>query len=177
MTPLGPLFVAAMLALPGAAAAAETWRVGPAPSDHADLKAATVTNDDGHTVYMWLLSGAKAHERQLFCEMHLADGTAFAGEMPVYRIDDAAAVDTADIRDAGDAQDALWGHVGERIAFWLISVGPETGAAPDATLAPWLAGNEVAVTFRAADGSEQTTRFTLAGSAEAIRSATGMGGN
>jgi hypothetical protein len=173
MTRFGTLFVAAMLALP-AAAAAEDWSVGPAPSDHPDLKAATVTNDDGHTVYLWLLSGSDADDRQLFCELHLADGTAFAGEMPVYRIDAAPAVDTADIRDAGDAQSALWAHVGEHVAFWLIASLPETAAAPDATLAPWLAGNELAVTFRAADGSEQTTRFTLAGSAQAIRAATGM---
>lgn len=177
MTRLGTLFVAAMLALPGAAAAAEDWRVGPAPSDHPELKAATVTNDDGHTVYLWLLTGEQAHERQVFCEMHLADGVAFAGEMPVYRIDDAAAVDTAEIRDAGEAQDALWGHVGERVAFWLISATPDAAAVPDASLRPWLAGNELAVTFRAADGSEQTTRFTLAGSAAAIRGATGMAGN
>jgi hypothetical protein len=86
-------------------------------------------------------------------------------------------VDTADIRDAGEAQDALWGHVGERVAFWLISAAPDTTAASDPALRPWLAGNELAVTFRAADGSEQTTRFTLAGSASAIRGATGMAGN
>lgn len=172
MTRLVAFAFAAMLALP--AAAAEGWSVGPAPSDNPELKAATVTNADGHTVYLWLLSGDEAHERQLFCEMHLADGTAFAGDMPVYRIDDAAEVDTADIRDAGDARSALWAHVGERVAFWLISAMPETGAAPDAALTPWLAGNELAVTFRAADGSEHTTRFTLAGSAEAIRTATGI---
>jgi len=163
----------ATLALP-AAAAAEGWSVGPAPSDSPELKAATVTNADGHTVYLWLLSGEQAHERQLFCEMHLADGTAFAGDMPVYRIDDDAAVDTSEIREAGDARSALWAHVGERVAFWLISTMPDTGAATDAALTPWLTGNELAVTFRAADGSEHTTRFTLAGSAEAIRAATGV---
>jgi len=173
MNRLVALALVATLALP-AAAAAEGWSVGPAPSDSPELKAATVTNADGHTVYLWLLSGEQAHERQLFCEMHLADGTAFAGDMPVYRIDDDAAVDTSEIREAGDARSALWAHVGERVAFWLISTMPDTGAATDAALTPWLTGNELAVTFRAADGSEHTTRFTLAGSAEAIRAATGI---
>ena len=177
MTRLAALVLAAQLAVTGVASAAEGWRVGPAPADNPDLKAATVTNADGHTVYLWLLSGDDAEERQLFAEFHLAEGTAFAGTMPVYRIDDADAVDTADILEAGEAQDALWGHVGERVAFWLITPVPSTIPAHEQALKPWFEGKELAVTFTSADGSEQTTRFTLAGSAEAIRAATGVAQN
>lgn len=177
MSRLAALSLAALLAASGAAAAAQDWSVGPAPADNPDLKAATITNQDGHTLYLWLLTGDSAEERQLYGELHLADGTAFAGIMPVYRIDDAAAVDTAAIRQAGEAQDALWGHVGERVAFWLISPVPDAGAAPNDALRPWFEGKELTVTFKSADGNQQTTRFTLAGSAAAIRGATGIAQN
>lgn len=164
-----------LLAFP--AAADEAWRVGPAPSDHPDLKAARVTNEDGHTMYVWLLTRDDSHERQLFGELHLAPGTAFAGTMPVYRIDNAKPVDTAEIRDAGNARDALWGHVGERVAFWLIAPVPAVAAAHRAALEPWLKGQQLTISFRTADGTEQTTRFTLAGSAAAIRDAAGIAQN
>lgn len=161
-----------LLSLP--AAAADGWRVGPAPSDDPELKAARVTNEDGHTLYVWLLTRDDSDERQLFGELHLAAGSAFAGTMPVYRIDGAKAVDTAEIRKAGEAQDALWGHVGERVAFWLIAPVPAVAAAHRAALEPWLSGQSLAIQFRTADGAEQTTHFTLAGSAAAIRDATGI---
>ena len=170
MIRLAAVLAAALFALP--AAAAETWRVGPAPSDVPELKAASVTNGDGHTVYLWRLEDeAGSH---VFCELHLAEGMAFDGVMPVFRIDDAAAVDTAAIRAAGDAQSALWGHVGQSVAVWLISTATGRVADSDPGLRPWLAGNELSISFRSADGRERTTRFALAGSAAAIRSATGM---
>ena len=177
MIRLAALVLAAQLAFAGAVSAAEAWHIGPAPADNPELKAATITNAEGHTVYLWLLSGDAAEERQLFAELHLAEGIAFAGTMPVYRIDDAAAVDTAKIRDAGEAQDALWGHVGERVAFWLISPVPAVVPAHEAALRPWFEGKELTVTFKSADGREQTTRFTLAGSAAAITGATGVAQN
>lgn len=170
MIRLAAFLAALAVALP--AAASETWRVGPAPSDNPELKAASVTNGDGHTVYLWRLEDeAGSH---VFCELHLAAGMAFDGVMPVFRIDDAAAVDTATIRAAGDARSALWGHVGQSIAFWLVSTETAHIADSDPGLRPWLAGAELSISFRSADGSERTTRFALAGSAAAIRSATGM---
>jgi hypothetical protein len=175
MSRLAVLLAAAVIALPAAAipaAAAERWRIGPAPSDHADLKAATVSNADGYTVYLWALDGDTAD--QVFCELHLAAGQAFGDAMPVYQIDDRAAVDTAEIRDAGDAQRALWAHVGENAAFWLISILPASDAAPDAALRPWMDGSELVVSFEDIAGAPRTARFTLAGSAEAIRGATGI---
>lgn len=156
--------------LPGPAAA-EGWTVGPAPSDHPDLMAATVVNEDGHTLYLWEL--IDEDRRQIYCEMHLAEGMRFGDGMPVYRIDSGAPVDTADIRDAGDARDALWAHVGESVAFWLVW----SDRAGDAEILPWLRGREVEISFHTADGSKRTTRFSLAGSAEAIRKATGFAQN
>lgn len=178
MNRLAVLLAAAAIALPAAAmpaAADERWHVGPAPSDHADLKAATVSNEDGHTVYLWALDGDTAD--QVFCEIHLAEGQEFGDAMPVYRIDGHAAVDTADIRDAGDAQNALWAHVGQNAAFWLISMLPAQNATPDAALRPWLDGSELVVSFRDRAGIAQTARFTLAGAAQAIRGATGIAGD
>ena len=173
MTRLAAALLASLalaLSLP-AAAAAEAWRVGPAPSDHTDLKAATVVNDEGHTLYLWEL--VDENRSQIYCEMHLAEGMRFADAMPVYRIDDGKPVDTAAIRDAGEALDALWAHVGDTVAFWLLSPIPSRDGAEHDALAPWLNGREVEVSFRTADGVEKTTRFSLEGSAEAIRGATG----
>lgn len=174
MTRFAALLLAALIALPGMAAAAGTWTVGPAPSDNPDLEAASVTNADGHTVYVWLLTSDAARASQLFCELHLAEGTEFAGIMPIYRIDDAAVVDTAEIRAAGEAQDALWGHVGERVAFWLIAPVPSDVPAHQGALRSWLDGEALTVTFRTAGGIEQTTRFSLTGSRQAISGATGI---
>lgn len=179
MTRLAVTLAALLIALPAGAAtvptqaiASDAWRLGPAPSDNPELMAASVSNDEGHTIYFWTLVGDTAH--QVFCELHLAEGQRFGAAMPVYRIDDRAAVDTGAIREAGEARNALWGHVGESAAFWLISTLPVQDAVVDAALAPWLDGREVVVTYRGADGAEQTTRFTLAGSDAAIRNAIGL---
>jgi hypothetical protein len=157
---------------PAAAMAEEGWRVGPAPSDHADLKAASVRSAEGHVLYLWSLTGERMD--QVFCEIHLADGEEFGDAMPVYRIDDRAEIDTAEIRDAGDAQSALWAHVGTDVAFWLVTIVPAGATASDAALEPWLDGRELVVSYRNAGGADQTARFTLAGSADAIRAATGL---
>ncbi len=170
MTRVAAALIALAIALPAGAAtspaaavAEEGWRVGPAPSDHADLKAASVRSAEGHVLYLWSLTGERTD--QLFCEIHLADGEKFGDAMPVYRIDDRAEVDTAEIRDAGDAQSALWAHVGTDVAFWLVATVPAGGAASDAALEPWLDGRELVVRYRNAVGADQTARFTLAGSA------------
>lgn len=172
-----PRFAAAVLSIAlvlapslPAAAAEQGWTVAPAPSDHPDLRAATVANADGHRLYVWEL--VDEERSQIYCEMHLADGLRFADAMPTYRIDGGAAVDTGEIRDAGEAQNALWAHVGESVAFWLLSPLPGAAENAGAPLAPWLDGREVAISFRTADGGERTTRFSLAGAAEAIRGAT-----
>lgn len=176
MNPLVVLLAAVLVALPVASPhAAERWHVGPAPSDHADMKAATISNADGRTIYLWTLEGDGAD--QVFCELHLADGEAFGDAMPVYRIDDHAPVDTAEIRDAGDERKALWAHVGEDAAFWLISILPAEDAGPDDALRPWMEGATVVVSFEDAGGAAQTARFSLAGAAEAIRAATGISGD
>lgn len=174
MTRFAAFLLAALIALPGMAAAAEAWTVGPAPSDNPALKAASLTNGDGHTLYLWLLTSDSGTPDDLFCELHLVEGMKFAGAMPVYRIDDGAAVDTAEIRAAGEARDALWGHVGERVAFWLIAPVPSDVPAHRAALRSWLDGEALAVTFQTADGTEQTTRFPLTGSRQAISDATGI---
>jgi len=155
-----------------AAASEQGWTVAPAPSDHPDLRAATVANADGHRLYVWELIDEESS--QIYCEMHLAKGLRFADAMPTYSIDGGAPVDTADIRDAGEAQNALWGHVGESVAFWLLSPPRGSAGGADDPLAPWLGGREVEISFHTADGHEQTTRFSLDGSAEAIRNATGI---
>lgn len=172
MNRLAAALLAVLLAFPAVAAANDAWRVTQAPSDDPNLKAAAVTNADGHTVYLWRLEDETGSH--VFCEMHLVEGMGFGDRMPSYRIDDAAAVDTETIRAAGDAQNALWGHVGETVAFWLVSTLPGRVAASDPGLIPWLSGSELQISFRSADGSERTTRFSLSGSAEAIRTATGM---
>lgn len=179
MTRIAAALVALAISLPAGAAtsptsaiAEEGWRVGPAPSDHADLKAASVRSAEGHVLYLWSLIGERAD--QVFCEIHLVDGEKFGDAMPVYRIDDRAEVDTADIRDAGDAQSALWAHLGSDVAFWLVTIVPSGATESDAALEPWLDGRELVVRYRNADGADQTARFTLAGSADAIRGATGI---
>jgi hypothetical protein len=181
MTRIVAALAVLLSALPAAAATAtatspvaaeEPWRVGPAPSDHEDLRAASVRSADGHVLYLWSLVGDEAD--QVFCEIHLPDGQRFGDGMPVYRIDDAAEVDTADIRDAGDARKALWAHVGRDVAFWLVTRIPTDSPWADKALEPWLTGRQIVVRYIDADGSPQATRFTLAGSSEAIQSATGI---
>jgi hypothetical protein len=45
---------------------------------------------------------------------------------------------------------------------------------PSDRFAAWLTGKEIEVTYTAADGIDRTTRFSLAGAADAVHTATGL---
>ena len=151
---------------------AADWTVGPAPSDDPSMMAATVTNEDGHALFLW--SREIDHRYQLFAELHLGRGEAFSGKMPIYRIDGGEAVDTEVVRQEGEALGALWGHVGGDTAFWLAWTSIQKSILPSDTLARWFAGHEIEFTYRARDGTGKTTRFSLAGAAAAVHGATGL---
>ena len=100
-TSCAAVLAAFLLAIPPAAAA-ETWQLGPAPSNEPGLMAASVTSAEGHTLYVWQLTAREDETGVplIFGELHLGSGLRFGGEMPVYSIDGAAEVDTDMIREA-----------------------------------------------------------------------------
>ena len=153
-------------------AVASDWTVGAVPGDGSDVTAAGTVSDEGHRLYLWSRHGSGRH--QVIAELHLAEGTAFAGLMPVYRIDDGPLYDTDLIRRAGDARGSLWGHVAEQVAFWLVWASTEDVVRPGDPLDAWLNGRRLQVSYRAADGTERTIDFSLEGSADPILAATGI---
>ena len=151
---------------------AADWVVGPAPSDDPAMAAATVMNDDGHTLFLW---GREAdHRYQLFVEMHLGRGETFGEKMPTYRIDGGEPVDTEVVRQEGEAFGSLWGHVAGDTAFWLAWTSIQNAILPSDRFAQWLTGKEIEVTYEGADRASRTTRFPLAGVAVAVHGATGL---
>jgi len=151
---------------------AAEWTVGPAPSDDPSMRAATVMNEDGHALYLW--SREIDNRYQLFAELHLGRGQAFGQRMPTYRIDGGEAIDTDVVRQEGDALGSLWGHVGGDTAFWLAWTSIQKSILPSDKFAQWLTGREIEFTYQGHDGNTLSTRFSLAGAAAAVRSATGF---
>jgi len=164
--------LAVLLALFTAPAAAADWTIGPAPSDYPDLFAATVIGEGGHRLFLWAKHVDGRY--QVFAELHLADGAAFADAMPTYRIDGGTEVDTDAIRRAGEAEGALWGFVGDAVAVWLLWSSDAGVTRRGDSLWPWLTGREAQVSFAAADGPRRTVAFPLDGSSEAILAAAGL---
>jgi hypothetical protein len=158
-----------LLASPALAA---DWIVGPAPSDDPAMTAATVMNEDGHTLFLW--SREADHRYQLFVELHLARGETFGEKMPTYRIDGGEPVDTEVVRQEGEAFGSLWGHVAGDTAFWLAWTSIQNAILPSDRFAQWLQGKEIEVTYEGADGTSRMTRFPLAGAAVALHGATGL---
>jgi hypothetical protein len=94
--------------------------------------------------------------------------------MPTVRVDGGDPVDTEVVRQEGEALGALWGHVTRDTAFWLAWTSIQKSILPSDTLAGWFTGRELEISYIAEDGTEKVTRFPLAGSAEAVRGATGL---
>jgi hypothetical protein len=158
-----------LLALPAAAA---EWAVRPAPAEDGGLPAAAITNADGHTLYLWPRNGPNIY--QIFAEIHLGGASGFADAMPRYRIDDGDVVDTDLVRQAGEKESALWGHVGDKVAFWRAWSSDEAVIRTTDPFHAWLTGKTLHVTYKAADGATNTTSFPLDGLNEAVAAATGV---
>jgi hypothetical protein len=162
----------ALALLLASSAVAADWTVGPAPSDDPAMAAATVMNEDGHTLFLW---SRKADDRyQLFVEFRLGRGEAFGERMPTYRIDDGESVDTEVVRQEGEAFGSLWGNVAGDTAFWLAWTSIQDTILATDKFAAWLTGAEIAITYEGADGASRTTRFSLSGVAAAVHGATGL---
>lgn len=160
-----------MMLLTSPAFAAD-WSVGPAPSDDPSMTAAAVRNEDGHVLFLW---GREAdHRFQVFAELHLRRGESFGAAMPSYRINGGETVETDTVRQQGEALGALWGHVSQSAAFWMVWTSIQKAILPSDAFAAWFAGTEIEVSYTAADGTDKTTRFSLTGAADAVRTATGL---
>jgi hypothetical protein len=163
---------ALVLSLMTAPARAAEWAVGPAPSDDPELMAATVMNDEGHTLFLWARYIDSRY--QVFAELHLGRGASFGTTMPSYRIDGGETVDTDAIRQEGDTVNAVWGHVGQTAAFWLLWTSIQNAVLPGDRLHQWFDGREIEISYKIPDGSTHSTRFTLSGAKAAILQATGL---
>ncbi|HWA45387.1 MAG TPA: hypothetical protein VHA10_19350 [Hypericibacter adhaerens] len=157
---------------PPAVAASEGWSVVPAPSDDEPFDAASVTNEAGDNLIVWSRN-VDGHV-QVFAELHPAEGIKLAKAMPVYRIDDGNPVDTDEIRIRGDSQNAMWGLTTERTSFWLLLDSTKPVVMPADPLHAWFVGQELHLSVMTHDGSMREMTFPLAGSAAAIRKATGV---
>lgn len=168
----GALFLASVLCLVLRPAAAQDWTVVDTPGLGDQGKAAETINADGQKLFIW---AKHLQDRSLvFAEVHLEDGSEFAGRMPVYRIDGGDPVDTEMVRREGEKQGSLWGFVTNKACFWLI--WSSNGATVDSTdhLAKWMNGKMLAVTYQAADGTRKVIEFSLTGSLTTIQQATGL---
>ncbi len=153
-------------------ARADDWSVGTAPSDDSAFPAALVRNAEGDVLFLW---GRETSQRyQVFAELHLGGGEAFGPAMPSYRIDGGETVETETVRQEGEALGALWGLVGGTVAFWLVWTSIHDSILPSDRLAEWFTGKEIEITYVAADGTDRIARFSLTGSAAAVRGATGL---
>ena len=161
-----------LLMLLASPAFAADWTVGPAPSDDPTMTAAIVRNNDGHVLFLW--SREADGRYQVFAEMHLGRGETFGTAMPRYRINGGETVKTDTVRQQGEELGALWGNVGKDAAFWMVWTSIQRVILPSDTFAAWLTGKEIEITYTVADGTDKTTRFPLAGAADAVRAATGL---
>jgi hypothetical protein len=158
-----------LVALP---ALAQDWSVVDTPGSGDQSKAAETTNGDGQKLFIW---AKHLQDRSLvFAEVHLDEGSEFAGRMPVYRIDGGDPVDTELVRREGEKQGSLWGFVTSKACFWLI--WSSNGATVDSSdhLAKWMNGKSLKVTYLAPDGSKKDIEFSLVGSLTTIQQATGL---
>lgn len=156
-------------AIPGAATAlAEEWAVVPAPSDFAELEAASVVDAQGRRLYLWPNHGGGRFA--IVAELHLAPGEEFAA-MPRYRIDGLAEVDTESIRLAGEAERAMWGRAAGGVAFWRVWGGAAPVVAADDPFREWLTGESVRFAIATTAG-QIAADFPLAGAGLAILAAT-----
>ncbi len=151
---------------------AEDWIVAPAPTEDEPFDTAQTRSEGGDSLIVW--SRPSAAGLQVFAELHPAEGVAFAGTMPVYRVDEDEPVDTDLIRFKGEENNALWGMAREHVAFWLLWESSEAIVLPGDPLHRWIQGRELEVSITLADGSTRVMRFSLAGSGAAIQQATGV---
>lgn len=171
--PMGfPTSLVAALCLAALPALAQEWHVGPAPSDDPAMPAATIRNDDGAALYLWSLHTDDRY--QVFAEIHLPAGQSFGDDMPVYRIDDGAEIDTDQIRHEGDDVGAIWGYVGHTAALWLVWTSIQDTVLPSDRLHDWFTGQELAIDYIDAGGVARTASFVLTGSEYAILAATNL---
>lgn len=151
---------------------ADDWTVGPAPGGESQDKAATITNADGETLFIW---AKHLEDRSLvFAELHLGEGDEFAGRMPSYSIDGGQPVDTELVRREGEKQGSLWGFVAGRACFWLIWASDQETVDAGDHLAKWMVGKSLHITYLDADGSQKAADFDLAGAEGPIEQATGV---
>ena len=161
-----------LILLSWSAALAADWSVAPAPSDDPTMTAATVRNEDGHVLLLW---GREADGRyQVFAELHLGRGESFGTAMPRYRINGGETVETDTVRQQGEELGALWGNVSKDAAFWMVWTSIQKAILPSDAFASWLTGKEIEIAYTAGDGTDKTTRFSLGGVADAVRTATGL---
>ena len=166
------LLLATAAAIGAHAANAQDWSVIDTPGIGDQGKAAETVNANGQKLFIW---AKHLQDRSLvFAEVHLEDGSEFAGRMPTYRIDGGNPVDTELVRREGEKQGSLWGFVTSKACFWLIwSSNNQTVESSD-HLATWMNGRVLDVNYQAADGSHKVVEFSLAGSLSAIQQATGL---
>ena len=165
-------FLTFLLMLMAAPAMAAEWTVGAAPSDDPTMQAATITNDDGHALFLWARHADQRY--QVFAEFHLGRGEAFGSAMPTYRIDGGEITNTRDIRDKGDELGALWAHASKDAAFWLVWTSIQDTILPSDDLHAWFVGETIEIGYVGPDGTPKTTVFPLSGVAAALQGATGI---
>jgi len=166
---MGAVVIGIVAASPVVAdSASSTWTVVPAPTDGPPFPAASAVSDDGYRLYVWSREDERGH--QVFAELHAADGARFIGRMPTWRVDAGPVVDTDEIRQAGEAQDMLWGFTADAVSIWMLWLGAPDVPADD-PLHGWFEGETLVVSIRMANGEDRTILFALAGAAAAIEEA------
>lgn len=163
------LLLCLLLLWPGHARA-EDWEVVRALPGSGARWAATVTNREGHRLYVWSLTEPGFNEA--YIGLHLGGNQRFADIMPTYQIDTGEVVDTGTIRKLGKKYHKRWTFLEDNRCRWRIWVAPDNLVREKHVFRAWLNGRAVRFRYKDSSGTERTTVFSLKNSADAIFRAT-----
>jgi len=165
-------FIAILILLMAWPAAAQQSKQDVAPGQESDKLAITITNADGHSLSFW---GRKEdYEFIILTDFRLGGGQQFSDEMPSYQIDDHDMLETEWLREHEARYSEKWGDVGGNTAWWREWSDSENSVGPGMVLYSLITAKEIAISYRIADGSSHTTRFSLMDTRSTLVKATGL---
>lgn len=158
-----------LMALP---VAAQQSKKDAAPGQESDKLAITITNADGHSLAFW--GRKEGGQFIILTDFRLGGGQQFGDEMPSYQIDDHDMLETEWLREHEARYGEKWGDIGENTVWWLEWSDTENSVGPGMVLYSLITAREIAISYRIADGSSHTTRFSLMDTRSALVKATGL---
>ena len=152
--------------------AAETWAVSGAPRNASASKAAMISNDHGHVLYLW--SSSQGEGVELFGELQLGPNATFSNKTPRYQIDQGMIVMLNRVPIQAFKSKEGWLRITDKMATWKLYDGTSRSVAKDEPFYSWLIGERIRFIYFDIDGNERTTEFSLEGASHSIARVTGI---